>query len=168
MHSKFPWVHTDVNWIYKWQKIDKSFVQKIFKSCSSLQGGGVWTLFSAGCFSWLLKRKEWKGGKHFAWKTWHVRPQPSDPGQHHEWWVVLTAHTLDSLWWKGTLPLVFLPKSFMQSKHDKDIWKTPFEWEPTMYPGLCKALDTHQGTKTANIPVFCGVQTQTEVSVFPA
>ena len=36
VHSKFPWVHTDVNWIYKWQKIDKSFAQKIFKSCGSL------------------------------------------------------------------------------------------------------------------------------------
>ena len=48
VHSKFPWVHTDVNWIYKWQKIDKSFVQKIFKSCSSLSSRR-WSLNSLQC-----------------------------------------------------------------------------------------------------------------------
>ena len=33
---------------------------------------------------------------------------------------------------------------------------------------LCEALGVYQGTKTANVPALVELQTQTEVSVFPA
>lgn len=76
--------------------------------------------------------------------------QPSEPSQHHQWWVMLTARTLDSLWWKGTLLLVFLPKSFIQSNYDKDIRKTPFEWQPTVYP--IRAAQDCQGHQNPENP----------------
>lgn len=123
VHSKFPWVHTDVNWIYKWQKIDKSFVQKIFKSCSSLQRR--WSLNSLrgvrAAFLDFWRERMGEGGEN----TLHGKLDTSDLSP-----VIQVSTTSDELCWQP-VSLIVCDERYFTSGLSPKVFYAVYTWLKT-------------------------------------